>query len=458
MNYKQDQDGPAYSLQGGLLERKYMKYEQALEYIESLEKYGIVPGLENIKNLCERMDNPQDKLRFVHIAGTNGKGSTLAYISTILKCSGLKVGRYISPTIYDYREKIQINEKYITKKAVAEGLEYIKNICDKMLEDGLTHPTPFEVETALAFWYFERENCDIVVLETGMGGLLDVTNIIANTEVSVIASISMDHTKFLGTSIEEIAAHKAGIIKPNTKVVYTNQIDEVVAVIEKVAKDKKSEMILADSKLATNIKSSLEKQKFDYKEIKKIEITLAGGFQIANAILAIEAVNVLKEKGYPISEKSILKGLKETKWDGRFSVVSKKPLFIVDGAHNEDAAEKLAASIQFYFTNKRIIYIMGMLKDKDYNRVIELTHDYADHILTVTPPNNKRALPGYELAGEISKVHSQVSAVDSIEEAVEVAYLLAGKDDVIISFGSLSFAGKIIEIVNNRDKKGVVKI
>lgn len=435
-----------------------MKYEEALEYIDSLSGYGIVPGLDNIRNLCDCMDNPQNSLKFVHIAGTNGKGSTLAYISTILKCSGLKVGRYISPTIYDYRERIQINEKYITKKAVAEGMEYLKGICDSLLSRGLAHPTAFEVETALAFWYFAREKCDVVVLETGMGGLEDVTNIITTTDVSVITSISMDHMHFLGDTLEKIAAQKAGIIKPGCPVVSACQVDGVKKVIEETAKIMASELRVTEPKEVKHIKSTIDKQSFDYEELKKIEISLAGRFQIDNAVLAIEAIRMLRKRGYHISDKALMKGLKETRWDGRFTVVSKKPLFIVDGAHNEDAAVKLSETIEFYFTNKRIIYIMGMLKDKDYDKVISLTHKYADQILTVTPPNTGRALPAYELAKAILPVHESVTAVDSLEEAVEVAYLLAGKDDVIISFGSLSFAGKMIEIVKNRSEKNIVKI
>ncbi len=424
-----------------------MNYKEVLEYIESASSYGIVPGLDSIRELCSRLDNPQDRLKFVHIAGTNGKGSTLAYISTILKCAGYKVGRYISPTIFEYRERIQIGKRPISKEALCEGMELVKRACEDMVTAGHPHPTPFEIETALAFWYFDKMKCDIVVLETGMGGLEDATNLITTTQVAVLASIGMDHMKFLGSTLEKIAEQKAGIIKEGCHVVSMCQKPEVWKVVEETAGEKDCELTIADSHKAKNIRYGMEKQRFDYGEWKKLEITLTGKFQIDNAILAIEAVKVLGEKGFPVSEKAVRKGLLETQWQGRFQVIGKKPLFIVDGAHNEDAAQKLADSIEFYFTNRRIIYIMGMLKDKEYDKVIALTEKYADQIITVTPPENPRAMHAYELAQEIARVHPNVTAVDSLEEAVEMSRLLAGKDDVILAFGSLSYLGRLINIV-----------
>lgn len=433
-----------------------MKYQEALDYIESIQSYGIVPGLSSITELCRLIGNPQDSLKFVHIAGTNGKGSALAYISTILKCAGLKVGRYISPTIFEYRERIQVNGRNITKDALCEGIELIRNACYEMVEKGLPHPTPFEVETALGFWYFQKNGCDIVVLECGMGGLYDATNLIQNTEVAVLASISMDHMKFLGNSLAKIAEQKAGIIKPGCEVVSAMQSDAAMEVVRRVADENNCPLHVADVSCIVNLKRgtgrNIECQKFDYKGadglvMKQLEIHLAGAVQPGNALLAIETVRVLQEKGYSISESAIRKGLKETTWVGRFSVIGKKPLFVVDGAHNEDAARKLAESVEFYFTNKRIIYIMGILRDKEYEKVIELTHGYADQIITVTPPENPRAMAAYELAQEIAKVHPQVTAVDSLEEAVEMARLLAGPEDVILAFGSLSYLGRLIRIV-----------
>ncbi|MBR6665531.1 MAG: bifunctional folylpolyglutamate synthase/dihydrofolate synthase [Lachnospiraceae bacterium] len=427
-----------------------MKYTEAVEYMESLSSYGIVPGLGNIRNLCEKLKDPQKHLQFVHIAGTNGKGSVLAYVSTILKVAGYKVGRYVSPTISEYRERIQINNRSITKKALGEYVERMKEICEELVAEGKPHPTPFEVETAMAFLFFKEQGCDIVVMETGMGGRQDATNIIENTLVSVLVSISMDHMQFLGKDVTAIAAEKAGIIKPGCQVVTALQEPEVMQVIEKQAEEYQVPVTVAGEENARKIRYGLEKQRFDYGSWKNLEITLAGKHQIGNAVLAIEVVQALRQNGYEITEKALRAGLKETQWPGRFTLLAKKPYFVVDGAHNEDAAKKLAESIEFYFTNKRIIYIMGILRDKEYEKIIDLTHGYADQILTVATPNQARTLSSYELATEVAKVHQNVTAVDSLEEAVEIAYLLAGKEDVIIAFGSLSFTGKLMNILEKR--------
>lgn len=429
-----------------------MKYDEALGYIESVGRFGIVPGLDSIRELCRRLGNPQDTLSFVHIAGTNGKGSTLAYIATILQCAGYRVGRYASPAVFEYREKIQVGRQKITKAAVCEGMELIKGICDAMVEDGWNHPTPFEIETALAFRYFQERQCDIVVLETGMGGLEDATNLITTTEVAVLSSIGMDHMQFLGKTLEKIAEQKAGIIKPGCVAVSMVQQPDAMEVVCRIAEEKECPLRIADGGQASHVKYGIERQFFDYQKWKKLEIRQAGKFQIDNAVLALEAVKALEEKGYPVTEAAIRKGLLETVWLGRFQLVGKKPYFLVDGAHNEDAAQKLAESIEFYFTNKRIIYIMGILKDKEYEKVIALTAKYADQIVTVTPPENPRALHAYELAKEIAPINPNVTAVDSLEEAVEMSYLLAGKEDVIIAFGSLSYLGRLIQILEKRRK------
>ena len=426
-----------------------MKYTEAVEYMESLSSYGIVPGLGNIRNLCEKLGNPQKDLQFVHIAGTNGKGSVLAYVSTILKAAGYKVGRYVSPTIFEYRERIQMNNRSITKKTLCEYVERMKGICEELVAEGKPHPTPFEVETAMAFVYFKEQGCDLVVMETGMGGRQDATNIIENTLVAVLVSISMDHMQFLGKDLTAIATEKAGIIKAGCQVVSAVQEPEVLRVIQRQSEELAVPVTVAE-KQAKKIRYGLEKQKFDYECYKNLEIPLAGKHQIDNAVLALEVVNALQKKEYSITEKAIRTGLKETEWRGRFTLLAKKPYFVVDGAHNEDASKKLAESIEFYFTNKRIIYIMGILRDKEYEKIIDLTQGYADQILTVATPNQARTLSSYELATEVAKVHQNVTAVDSLEEAVEMAYLLAGKEDVIIAFGSLSFTGKLMNILEKR--------
>ena len=289
-----------------------MNEKQAMEYIEKTNQIGSILGLESIRELLIRLGNPQDELKFVHIAGTNGKGSTLAYISTILRVSGYKVGRYISPTIVSYYERIQINERPIAKTKFASYLEKISLIINDMVEDGLSHPTSFEIETALGFLYFRDKKCDIVVLETGMGGALDATNIIKNTIATVFASISMDHMQFLGNTLEEIAKNKVGIIKDGCYVITTSQEKSVMKCLQDESKIHGCTFLLSDYLSLKKVKSKINKQTFTYEGFKELEISLNGRHQIENATLAISCIKALNLYGFKISEESIRKGLKET--------------------------------------------------------------------------------------------------------------------------------------------------
>lgn len=430
-----------------------MSQKETMEYIDSIQSYGSVLGLDNMERLCKKLESPQDKLKIIHIAGTNGKGSTLAFVSTILKEAKYKVGRYISPVIFDYRERIQINGRMISRKDLCIYMTRLKKACDEIVAEGFAHPTPFEIETALAFLYFAEKECDIVVLETGLGGREDATNIIKNPLISVLTSISMDHMGVLGNTLAEIAEVKCGIIKKGCPVVSTYQEKEVEAVIMKTCEKKQAFLHMTSKKDISKIKLGINKQSFTYREYGKCEMTLTGTYQIQNAALALDVVDELNALGFRVSGQAALRGLKNAEWLGRFSVISKQPLFIVDGAHNEDASLKLAESIRFYFTNKKIIYIMGVLKDKEYVKIIENTVPYAKQIITVKTPDNVRAMDQYELAKVVSEYHPNVTMADSLEEAVEVAYLMADKDSVVLAFGSLSYLGKLINIVRNRDKK-----
>ncbi len=422
--------------------------------MDSLKSYGMVPGLDSVRELCRRLGDPQEGLNFVHVAGTNGKGSALAYVSTVLTCAGYRVGRYISPTIREYRERFQINGRMITQKDLCELAGEVKDACDAMRAEGLPHPTPFEVETALSFLYFIRKKCDLVVLETGMGGRLDATNVICSSQVAVLASISMDHMQYLGNTLTAIAGEKAGILKPGCRAVSAEQEPEAMEAIRARAEQLGIPLTVAETRLVGRARYGLEKQRFDYDGMKDLEIGLAGRCQIGNAALAVETCRALRECGYEIPDKALRQGLRETRWPGRFTILGRRPLFVADGAHNEDAARELAKSLEMYFTNRRIIYIMGILKDKEYEKIIELTAPYADQILTVTPPGNPRAMGSYELAQEVAKAHPRVTATDSLEEAVELSHLLAGKEDVILAFGSLSYLGRLMEIMEERERRG----
>ena len=423
-----------------------MNYREAMEYVEQAGRRGIVPGLDNIRELAGRMGSPQEALTFVHVAGTNGKGSVSAFVEAVLRQGGYRVGRYFSPAVFDRRETVRVNGSCITKKAYCEYMERLKEACGRMEAEGRGHPTIFEIETVMAFLYFRDKECDLVVLETGMGGELDATNIVRNTSVAVITSISMDHMQFLGRTLTAIASHKAGIIKEGCHVVTLEQKGEVMEVIRQKAEALGCGLTAADPGKAAHVRYGLERQRFDYGGFERLEITLAGQYQIDNAVLAVEALKALGEKGFPVKEKELREGLAQARWPGRFTIVGRKPYFILDGAHNEDAALRLAQSVECYFPGKRIIYIMGMLKDKEYGKVISATCSLAAHIITVGMPDNSRALSAYQLAGEAAKAHGAVTAADSLEEAVEMAYLLAGKEGVILAFGSLSFMGRLMEI------------
>lgn len=430
-----------------------MDYKQAREYMESINKYGSVLGLENIRELLNRLGNPQEKLSFIHVAGTNGKGSVVSYLSTVYSKAGYQVGRYVSPTICKYRERIQINQRYIEKEDFAEGIILIKDIIEGMVADKLPHPTPFEVETALSLWYFEKRNCNLVILECGMGGNLDATNVIEKKVCTVFTSISRDHMGFLGETLEEITKNKAGIMRNGVPAVSMAQPEPVKSVLVEEAAKTGAELLFADVKKAKILETGIEKQKFSYDKYENVEISLAGVHQISNAVLALKVIEVLQGKGFPVSKEAIYEGFAQTKWVGRFTTIYQNPRIIVDGAHNEDAAKKLAESIRENLKGKRIIYLMGVFKDKEYEKIAEHTAGLASQVITFTIPDNERALNGIELAYAVRKYNENVTAADSLKEALDMALLFAGKEDVIIAFGSLSFIGKLMEMTEDLKKK-----
>lgn len=427
-----------------------MTYEEAKQFLAGCNQYAGEITLTPLRELLKRLGNPQDSLKFIHIAGTNGKGSVLAFVSTVLKESGYRTGRYISPTIFSYRERIQVDEAYISREDLTRLTEKVQAAGKEMLSEGLGHPTMFEAETAVAFLYFAEQACDLVVLETGMGGRTDATNVIQNTEAAVLASISMDHMGFLGDTLALIAENKAGIIKPGCTVVTAKQKPEAARAVEEQAKACGCPVRTVDPSRIVNRKRGLFAQTFDYKDHKQTEISLSGEYQFENAALALEVVDALREKGYKIPDTALRAGLKKTVWTGRFTVVAKEPYFIVDGAHNQDAAERLRQTIENYLSGRRFIYIMGVLADKEYDLVIQKTAALASNIITVMTPDNDRALPAEDLARAVAKRNSHVRAADSIADAVEKAYELADKDDVILAFGSLSYLGELVRTVKKR--------
>lgn len=429
-----------------------MNYEEARVYLDKTSKYGSVLGLENMRELLDRLGNPQDDLKFIHISGTNGKGSVLAYLSTILSGAGYRTGRYISPTLFSYRERIQVDEQKIEKESLARHVTAIAKAIDEMKAENAGNPTAFEVETALAFLYFKEKDCDIVVLETGLGGALDATNIIKTTVMEVIAPISMDHMEFLGDTLEKIAMQKAGIIKPHTSVVSASQEADAKKVLANVCKENRCSMYMVDPTQITDVIYDVEEQQFSYKNWKDIKITLAGSYQILNAALALEGVEELRRLGYHLTDEQVRKGLYRAVWRGRFTLLSKNPAVIIDGAHNPGAAKELKHSLDLYFKGKNLYYIFGVFQDKDYQEVIRLTAPMAKHIITVQTPGNPRALPANELKEAVRLVNPSVEAAQSIQEALKKSLQMAKKEDAIIIFGSLSFLGEAEKAVKGEEK------
>ena len=432
-----------------------------ISLIEELKKRGSVPGLDAIEGLLEELGHPENNLKIVHIAGTNGKGSIFAYLSSILIAAGFKVGRYISPTISCYEERFQINGEYITKDKLARLYNIVEEAMKREEEKTGLKPTLFEVETAISFLYFKEEKVDYALIEVGMGGRMDATNVIRHPELTVISSISYDHQAFLGDTLEEIAWQKAGIIKESCPVVLSENSDEVCKVIEQEATKKKVKCIEIKPTDYEVLSETPYGSTFLWKE-QRYETKLPGRHQVSNAVTALAASEYLFRKDYEKNNerKAIAKKLDEmnvksaqqggiirTCWPGRLEVLKKEPLFYRDGAHNPDGAKKLAAFLQKYFTNKKIIYIMGVLKDKEYKKMLRYLMPMAKEVY-VFKPNNERGLSAQILADTIKEVADVSVTIESdVNAAVFRALDTAKPDDVLVACGSLSFMEEMEDIL-----------
>ena len=432
-----------------------------ISLIEELKKRGSVPGLDAIEGLLEELGHPEDNLKIVHIAGTNGKGSIFAYLSSILIAAGFKVGRYISPTISCYEERFQINGKYITKDKLARLYNIVEEAMKREEEKTGLKPTLFEVETAISFLYFKEEEVDYALIEVGMGGRMDATNVIRHPELTVISSISYDHQAFLGDTLEEISWQKAGIIKESCPVVLSENSDEVCKVIEQEAKKKKVKCIEIEPTDYEVLSETPYGSTFLWKE-QRYETKLPGRHQVSNAVTALAASEYLFHKDYEKNNarKAIDKKLDEmnvksaqqggiirTCWPGRLEVLKKEPLFYRDGAHNPDGAKKLAAFLQKYFTNKKIIYIMGVLKDKEYKKMLRYLMPMANEVY-VFKPKIERGLSAQILADTIKEVANVSVTIESdVNAAVFRALDTAKPDDVLVACGSLSFMEEMEDIL-----------
>ena len=415
-----------------------MNAQQAIEYIHSFFWKGSIPGLSRTQELLKRMGNPEKKLKFIHIAGTNGKGSTAAMTASILQKAGYRVGLYTSPYIYRFNERIQVNGEQIPDEDVATVTEYVKQYAEAMEEK----PTEFELVTAIGFEYFLRQTCDIVVLEVGMGGALDSTNVIETPEVAVITNIGLDHTDYLGDTVEKIAETKAGIFKENGHAVVYRGTAGVEAVYERVCTERNISLKKADFDSLVCKERSLEGQVFDCGDRKGLLLPLLGDHQLHNASVVLSIADTLKEIGWNITEENIREGIRDVSWPGRFDIVGKDPLFIIDGGHNPQCIDALVVNVRDYLAGRKIIALTGVLADKDYGEMYRPMMPYIQEFVCITPPN-PRKLEAAELAVHLSRVGATATPCDSIAQGVKTAVEKAGKDGVVLCFGSLYTIGDI---------------
>lgn len=419
-----------------------MNYDEAINYIHDTLKFGSKLGLHNITRLLELMGNPHKKLKYVHVAGTNGKGSTVAFISSILIESGCKVGIFTSPFIQRFSERIKINHTEISAEDLARITGLVKEKVEIMIGQGYNHPTEFEIVTAIAFQHYFECRCDIVVLEVGLGGRFDSTNVIDTPELAVITTISYDHMDRLGNTLPEIAFEKAGIIKGKGDVTVYPQENEVEAVFEKICLEREARLHKVDFSRLKLVEWDIEGQLFDYNGYKALRIALLGEHQTQNASVAVRASEILREKGFAVTEASIRKGLANARWPGRLEVINRSPVFLIDGAHNAEGAKALYGALNTYFPEKRITFILGVLRDKEYRSMIEAVVPVAHRFIAITPKSD-RALPATELAKILQGYCKNVVVSDTIEEAIRTSLQFSDGDDVICAFGSLYYIGGI---------------
>lgn len=415
-----------------------MNVNEALEYIHSVCWKGSIPGLGRTQKLLSLMGNPEKKLKFVHIAGTNGKGSTAAMTAAVLQKAGYRTGLYTSPYIYRFHERMQVNGVQISDEDLAAVTEWVRPLAESMEEK----PTEFELVCCIAFEYFYRQNCDIVVLEVGMGGAMDSTNVIEVPEVAVITNIGLDHTEVLGDTLEAIAETKAGIFKEGGSAVVYRGIPSVETVFEKICNERHLSLKKADFDSLVLHAHGLEGQVFDCGNRKALELPLLGSHQLKNAAVVLSVIDTLIEKGWNISEENIRQGLHDVQWPGRFDIVGRDPLFIIDGGHNPQCFEALIKNIQDYLPGKKIIALTGVLADKDYADMYKPVMPYIEQFVCITPPN-PRKLDADQLAAFLGQAGATATACETIEAGVAKAISLAGKDGVVLCFGSLYTIGSV---------------
>ena len=415
-----------------------MTIEEVLSYIHAFYRSTGKPGLHRIRAMLAQIGNPEKKLKFIHIAGTNGKGSTAAMTASILQQAGYRTGLFTSPFIYRFNERMQINGQQIPDEEVIRLAERMQPVVENLEEK----PSEFELDCCMAFTYFLEQKCDIVVLEVGMGGLTDPTNIIGVPEVAVITNIGLDHTDALGDTVEKIAANKAGIFKEGGSAVVYRSTPSVENVYETVCAERNVKLRKADFDSIRLVSHSLEGQVFDCGQRKGLVLPLLGDHQLHNAAVVLSVVDTLVDQGWQISEEQIREGLRRTSWPGRFDVVRKDPLFVIDGGHNPQCIEALVTNIRDYLTGRRVIALTGVLADKDYGDMYRPVMPLVEKFVCITPLSPRR-LAAAELAEHLAQAGASTVACEDMVDGVRTAMELAGKDGVVLCFGSLYSIGAI---------------
>ena len=423
-----------------------MDFLEAQNYLEKVRSQkGIVLGLDTMRHLMAKLNNPQDKVKFIQIAGTNGKGSTAAYLTSILSEAGIKVGRYTSPAVFSSTEQYFACGSCISESEYAKGMTAVAEAAASL--DGET-PTAFEQETALAFWYFAKKGCELAILEAGLGGDMDATNIVTTTVCSIITSISMDHCRILGNKISEISSHKACIIKPGAPIIFIEQRDDAMEPIRAAAKAADTPLYEVHRDEVRQIFSDKRESIVFFREFENLHLKMLGSCQPENAALAVQAASVLS-RSYPIEKKHIYDGIEKTRWGGRFELHSGSPDIILDGAHNPDGIRRLRESVNQMFGAVPICYVCGVLADKDYEKEIEILFGRASNVFTVTPPS-PRAMKSTDLKVAIKERFPQLKVTsfdseDGIEKAMEAA---VSQNNPVVVCGTLTILARVKEWMN----------
>lgn len=426
-----------------------MNFEEALDFLRNLTKFGFNFGLGRVEELLRRLGNPHRELKVIHVGGTNGKGSTATMISSILQAGGYKTGIFTSPHLHSYCERYQINGMQISEGRIAELLTRLRPHLEKMVEEGFEHPTEFEVSTALGFLYFYEEKVDFLVLEVGLGGAIDSTNVVIPL-VSVITNVAMDHMDYLGETIEEIASVKAGIIKGGRPVVTAVDESAALEVIKKVSHETRSDLVDVRRDLTWIVtKSTVDGQDFSLctpvRTYENLHLKLVGCHQVVNAATAVAAVEMLERYGYSFNHETIAAGLAGAVWPARLEMVSINPAVLLDGAHNLHGAQSLREALTEVYSYERLILVFGMLGDKEREKVVAQLAPLATAVI-VTKPNSPRAGDWEKIANEVRKYVDEVYLIENIHEAVKKGAALAGSGDLVCVTGSLYMVAEAREL------------